>query len=80
VNRIRYSVMTRLALDPRTDPLVESYPPCGMPQDELVALGVAQEPRSPRIAHHTRASRHVIAGIRLGVPALVLIREPEAPW
>jgi hypothetical protein len=94
VDRIRYSVMTRLApypslavplarlrregelVDARTDLLVESYPRCAS-SFAIAAFRLAQEPRSLRIAHHTHAAGHVIAGIRLGVPALVLIREPE---
>lgn len=63
-------------VDSRTDLLVESYPRCAS-SFAIAALRLAQEPRSLRIAHHTHASGHVIAGIRLGVPALVLIREPR---
>jgi hypothetical protein len=94
VDRIKYSVMTRLApypslavplarlrgegelVDSRTDLLVESYPRCAS-SFAIAAFRLAQEPRSLRVAHHTHASGHVIAGIRLGIPALVLIREPE---
>jgi hypothetical protein len=94
VDRIKYSVMTRLApypslavplarlrgegelVDSRTDLLVESYPRCAS-SFAIAAFRLAQEPRSLRVAHHTHASGHVIAGIRLGVPTLVLIREPE---
>ena len=94
MDRIKYSVMTRLAphpslalplarlrgegelVDSRTDLLVESYPRCAS-SFAIAAFRLAQEPRSLHVAHHTHASGHVIAGIRLGVPALVLIREPE---
>ena len=94
MDRIKYSVMTRLApypslavplarlrgegelVDSRTDLLVESYPRCAS-SFAIAAFRLAQEPESVRIAHHTHASGHVIAAIRLGVPALVLIREPE---
>ncbi|HKX33866.1 MAG TPA: hypothetical protein VJP03_00850 [Actinomycetota bacterium] len=94
MDRIKYSVMTRLApypslavplarlrgegelVDSRTDLVVESYPRCAS-SFAIAAFRLAQEPRSLRVAHHTHASGHVIAGIRLGVPALVLIREPE---
>jgi hypothetical protein len=94
VDRIKYSVMTRLApypslavplarlrgegelVDSRTDLVVESYPRCAS-SFAIAAFRLAQEPRSLRVAHHTHASGHVIAGIRLGVPTLVLIREPE---
>jgi hypothetical protein len=94
VDRIKYSVMTRLApypslavplarlrgegelVDSRTDLVVESYPRSAS-SFAIAAFRLAQEPRSLRVAHHTHASGHVIAGIRLGIPALVLIREPE---
>jgi hypothetical protein len=94
VDRIKYSVMTRLApypslavplarlrgegelVDSRTDLVVESYPRCAS-SFAIAGFRLAQEPRSLRVAHHTHASGHVIAGIRLGIPALVLIREPE---
>ena len=94
MDRIKYSVMTRLApypslavplarlrgegelVDSRTDLLVESYPRCAS-SFAIAAFRLAQEPRSLRVAHHTHASGHVIAGIRLGIPTLVLIREPE---
>ncbi|HKI28553.1 MAG TPA: hypothetical protein VKB32_03905 [Actinomycetota bacterium] len=95
MDRIKYSVMTRLApypslavplarlrgegelVDSRTDLLVESYPRCAS-SFAIAAFRLAQEPRSLRVAHHTHASGHVIAGIRLGIPALALIREPES--
>src|SRR5262245_47884406 len=63
-------------VDSRTDLVVESYPRCAS-SFAIAALRLAQEPRSLRVAHHTHASGHVIAGIRLGIPTLVLIREPE---
>jgi hypothetical protein len=94
VDRIKYSVMTRLApypslavplarlcgegelVESRTDLLVESYPRCAC-WFAIAAFRLAQEPRSLRVAHHTHASGHVIAGVRLGVRTLVLIREPH---
>ena len=63
-------------VDSRTDLVVESYPRCAS-SFAIAAFRLAQEPRSLRVAHHTHASGHVIAGIRLGIPTLVLIREPE---
>ena len=63
-------------VDTRTDLLVESYPRCAS-SFAIAAFRLAQEPRNLRVAHHTHASGHVIAGIRLGIPTLVLIREPE---
>ena len=59
-----------------TDLLVESFPRSAS-SFALAAFNIAQEPARYTIAHHTHAPGHVIAAIRLGVPALVLVREPE---
>lgn len=59
-----------------TDLLVESYPRSAS-SFALAAFTIAQEPARLKIAHHTHAPGHVIAAVRLGVPALVLVREPE---
>lgn len=59
-----------------TDLLIESYPRSAS-SFALAAFTIAQEPARFRIAHHTHAPGHVIAAIRLDVPALVLVREPE---
>jgi hypothetical protein len=59
-----------------TDLLIESFPRSAS-SFALAAFNIAQEPARYRVAHHTHAPGHVIAAIRLGVPALVLVREPE---
>src|SRR5262245_34081183 len=59
-----------------TDLLIESYPRSAS-SFALAAFNIAQEPARYVVAHHTHAPGHVIAAIRLGVPALVLVREPE---
>lgn len=65
-------------LGDRTDVLIEGYPRSAN-SFSVAAFGLAQEwagrPR-PEIAHHTHAPAHVIAAVRAGVPAIVLIREP----
>jgi exopolysaccharide biosynthesis WecB/TagA/CpsF family protein len=63
-------------VDANTDLLVESFPRCAS-SFAVAAFHLAQEPRCVRVAHHVHAPGHVIAAIRAGVPALVLIREPE---
>jgi hypothetical protein len=60
---------------PGTDVLIEGYPRSAN-SFSVAAFGLAQ-PGEVEIAHHTHAPAHVIAAVRLGVPALVLIREPE---
>jgi len=59
-----------------TDLLLESFPRSAS-SFALAAFNIAQEPARYMIAHHTHAPGHVIAAIRLGVPAIVLVRDPE---
>ncbi|GIV00275.1 MAG: hypothetical protein KatS3mg014_1890 [Actinomycetota bacterium] len=63
-------------LGPDTEIVIESFPRCAS-SFAVAAFRLAQEPRASRIAHHTHAPAQVIAAVRRGVPALVLIREPE---
>ena len=63
-------------VDRATDLVVESFPRCAS-SFALAAFTTAQEPDQPRVAHHTHTPANVLKAIRLGVPALVLIREPE---
>jgi hypothetical protein len=60
---------------PGTDVLIEGYPRSAN-QFAVAAFRLAQG-RPVSVAHHTHAPGHVLAAVRLGVPALVLIREPE---
>lgn len=56
--------------------VIEGYPRSGNTYAR-VALELAQ--RSPvKLAHHLHAPAQVLAAAKLGVPCLVLIREPEA--
>src|SRR5262245_18296418 len=59
-----------------SDLLIESFPRSAS-SFALAAFNLAQEPARFKVAHHTHAPGHVIAAIRLGVPALVLVRDPE---
>jgi hypothetical protein len=65
----------RELVDRSTDILIESFPRCAS-SFSIAAFRLAQEPRSYRVACQTHAPGHVIAAVRLGVPSLVLIREP----
>ena len=60
---------------PETTIVIEGYPRSGN-YFAVAAFQVAQ-PRPVPIAHHTHAPANVIAGLRLGVPVLVLVRDPE---
>ena len=64
-----------VVLGPGTDVLIEGYPRSAN-SFAVAAFGLAQ-PGPVRIAHHTHAPGHVLAAARTGVPAMVLIREPE---
>jgi hypothetical protein len=43
----------------------------------VAAFRLAQEPHASRIAHHTHAPSTLIDGVRRGIPALAIVREPE---
>lgn len=58
-----------------TDIAIEGYPRSAN-SFAVAAFTVAQS-ESVRIAHHTHTPANVIAAVRRGIPALVLIREPE---
>jgi hypothetical protein len=62
-------------VDGGTDLLIESFPRCAS-SFAVAAFHLAQRPRTFRVAHQTHAAGHVIEAVRLGVPALVLIRAP----
>ncbi|HEX9123961.1 MAG TPA: hypothetical protein VF984_11515 [Actinomycetota bacterium] len=60
---------------PAADILIEGYPRSAN-SFSVAAFRLAQG-RAVEVAHHTHAPGHVLAALRLHVPALVLIREPE---
>jgi hypothetical protein len=60
---------------PSTDILIEGYPRSA--NAFAVAAFRQAQGRPVEVAHHTHAPGHVLAAIRMGVPSLVLIREPE---
>jgi hypothetical protein len=58
-----------------TDVLIEGFPRSA---NSFSVAAFAMPQRRPMvIAHHTHAPGHVIRAIQLGVPAIVLIREPR---
>jgi hypothetical protein len=63
------------AVDHDTDLVVEGYPRSAN-NFALAALQSAQ-PEPARIAHHTHAPATVVAGVRWGIPVLLLVRDPE---
>lgn len=59
-----------------TTVVVDSYPRCGNSFFEA-AFNMAQKGREV-VAHHSHAAGQVLAGVKKGLPCIVLIREPEA--
>lgn len=60
---------------PGTDILIEGYPRSA--NSFAVAAFRRAQGRPVNVAHHTHASGHVLAALRMGIPALVLIRQPQ---
>ncbi|HYG71565.1 MAG TPA: hypothetical protein VEC15_04670 [Actinomycetota bacterium] len=63
-----------VVLGPGTEVVIEGHPRSAN-SFSVVAFEVAQGRRTA-IAHHTHAPGHVLAAVRSGVPAIVLIRDP----
>lgn len=60
---------------PETEFLLEGYPRCGNTWAEMALRHAATRP--VKMAHHSHAAAHVIHGLRLGIPTLVLYRAPD---
>jgi hypothetical protein len=63
-------------VDDRTEVVIESFPRCAS-SFAVNAFRLAQRPHETRFADHTHMPANVIAGVRRGLPTMVLIREPE---
>jgi hypothetical protein len=64
-----------LVVDSSTAVLIEGYPRSAN-SFSVAAFDYAQA-NHPRIAHHLHAPAHVLEAIRLDVPSIVLIRDPD---
>jgi hypothetical protein len=62
-------------LGPSTDVVIEGFPRSA--NTFAVAAFRLAQPADVRIAHHRHAPAQVLGAAKIGVPALVLIREPE---
>src|SRR5919204_5168588 len=58
-----------------TDIVIEGFPRSA--NTFTVAAFTMSQRRPVRVAHHLHAPGHVIAAVRRGLPALVLVRQPE---
>ncbi|HXF73209.1 MAG TPA: hypothetical protein VNO79_11435 [Actinomycetota bacterium] len=61
--------------DPGTDLVVEGFPRSG--NSLAVAAIAAAQPGPIRIAHHTHAPANVLRALALGLPTLLVIRDPD---
>ena len=61
---------------PDTEIVIEGFPRSAN-AFAVAAFARAQRPHRARIAHHVHAPAQVLAAVRRGIPALVLIRRPE---
>lgn len=59
-----------------TDIVIEGFPRCAS-SFAVAAFRLAQEPRAMSIANHTHMPAQAIAGVRRGIPTLILIRPAE---
>ena len=58
-----------------SDILIEAFVRSGL-SFAVAAFRLAQEPRAVKVAHHTHAPAAVIQAVRVGVPSLVIVRNP----
>jgi hypothetical protein len=65
-----------VVLGPDTEIVIEGFPRSAN-AFAVAAFSRAQRPRQARVAHHVHAPAQVLAAVRKGVPALVLVRQPE---
>ncbi len=59
-----------------TDLVIEGYPRSGNSFSEA-AFRWSQRPNQVRLAHHIHQPAQIIQAVRWGVPAIILIRQPE---
>jgi len=58
-----------------TDLVIEGFPRCANTWTEALIRTAGPD---LRLAHHSHAAAHVIAATKLGIPALVVFRDPDA--
>jgi hypothetical protein len=63
-----------VVVDARTEIVIEGYPRSA--NSFAVAAFDMPQPRPLRIAHHTHAPAQIVEGCHLGIPTLVLLRDP----
>ncbi len=64
------------AVTPRTEIVIEGYPRSG--NTFAKSAFESAQPREVRIAHHLHASAQIVAGVRWGIPVILLLRDPRS--
>src|SRR5205814_3293356 len=59
-----------------TEVVIEGFPRSGN-TFAVAAFHYAQRPRDVKIAHHAHVPAQLLSAVRLGLPAVVLVRDPE---
>ena len=59
-----------------TDVVIEGFPRSGN-TFAVAAFHLAQLPKDVKIAHHAHVPAQLLQAVRLGLPAVLLVREPE---
>ena len=65
----------RLAVNSETEIVIEGYPRCA--NTFAVVAFTQSQPRPVKVAHHLHSIAQLRRGVQLGIPALVLLRDPR---
>lgn len=69
----------RFIVSDETDLVIEGFPRCANSfATQSIRLLTREQGRDFRFATHAHSSAHVVAGLRIGKPTLVVIREPKS--
>jgi hypothetical protein len=75
--RRKYAAIESRVVSPEADIVIEGFQRSGN-TFSVFAFELAQEPDRVRVIHHLHAAAQVVAAARLGLPTLVLVRDPRA--
>jgi hypothetical protein len=74
--RYRHRFSVDRVVDPDTDLVIEAFGRSGTTFANLAFLSVQR--RRVRTVHHTHASAQVLAAVKMKIPTLVIVRQPNA--
>jgi hypothetical protein len=75
IARRKFRAVPDRVVEADTELLVEGFQRSGN-TFAVIAFQIAQ-PRPVKLAHHLHAAAQIVAAVRMGIPALVLIRDPD---